>query len=209
MATQLHGHTKIKKTPAIIQIMLFCKSLLYRISVPIRFKQFYFLIKLTFTMKKKFLFSALLCSFILTATNANAQEVKYYFVKNFWTKTYLFGGQDFGCGGKKTTPDVNSWAFEPVPGETNTYYIKHNATGNYLHIQNGPLDYGKIKKSWWSAQWVLEPVKGSQPSTYRIKNRWKPTLYLNNEKVSKSNGIECTVSNPNFQSSYWVLDDGF
>lgn len=159
-------------------------------------------------MKKNYLFCALLfCSAFITV-NLHAQQ-KFYFAKNFWTKTYLFGGQDFGCGGKTATPEANSWAFNPVAGQKNTYEIYHTASGNYLHIQNGPLEYGEITDGWWSAQWILEPVKGSQPSVYRIKNRWKPTLYLNNEKVSKTNGIECTTSKPAFQSSWWILDDGF
>ncbi len=158
-------------------------------------------------MKKQLFVFVFVFSFGLIFNNLQAQDIEYYFVKNFWTKTYLFGGSDFGCGGKKATPEANSWAFEPVAGQKNTYFIKHTASDNYLHIQNGPLDYGAIEPGWWSAQWVLEPIKGSN-GTYRIKNRWKPTLYINNEKVSKTNGVECTTSNPNFQSSYWVLDGG-
>lgn len=160
-------------------------------------------------MKTTCLSLAWFLSFAFASVQSQAQKTKYYYVKNYWTQTYLFGGQDFGCGEKTAEPEANSWAFEPVPGLANTYFIKHKATGNYLHIQNGPLDYGKIKKGWWSAQWVLEPVKDPQPSVYRIKNRWKPNLYLNNEKVSKTNGVECTTVSPNFHSARWILDDGF
>ncbi len=35
---------------------------------------------------------------------------------------------------------------------------------------------------WWSAQWIVEPVAGT--NFYRIKNRWKPDLFLNNETRS-------------------------
>jgi hypothetical protein len=161
-------------------------------------------------MKNNFLFLAILFATLFITSNLLAQDVvKYYYVKNYWTKTYLFGGQDFGCGGKKATPDANSWAFEPVPGQKNTYFIKHYQSGNYLNIETGQLDYGQIKKGWFSAQWVLEKV-GKEAGVYRIKNRWKPTLYLNNEKVSKTNGVECTTSNSGFWSSYWqLIEDGF
>jgi hypothetical protein len=75
----------------------------------------------------------------------------------------------------------------------------------YLHIQNGTLDFGKIEKGWNSAMWVFEPVDGLV-NTFRIKNLWKPTLYLNNEKVSETNGVECTISTDSFNSSYWILE---
>jgi len=159
-------------------------------------------------MKKQFIIFALFLGASLFSNKINAQDTKYYFVQNFWTKTYLFGGQDFGCGGKTTTPEANSWTFEPT-GDNNTYRIKHTDSGNYLNIENGTLDYGEIQEGWLSAQWVIEPVKGCAPNCYRIRSVWKPTLYLNNEKVSKTNGVECTTSSPNFHSSYWILDDGF
>jgi hypothetical protein len=138
-----------------------------------------------------------------TVSTANAKE---YYVKNYWTNTYLFGGQDFGCGGKTPNMTANNWVFLPVNGLKNTYQIRHKESGNFLHIEKGFLDFGKIQSGWSSAQWILEPLPNFGENVYRIKNRLKPTLYLNNEKVAKSNGIECTVSNPNFHSSRWYLE---
>lgn len=141
-----------------------------------------------------------------TTPIVNTANAKEYYVKNNWTNTYLFGGQDFGCGGKTPNMSANNWVFLPVNGLKNTYQIRHKQTGNFLHIEKGFLDFGIIQNGWLSAQWILEPLPNIGENVYRIKNRLKPTLYLNNEKVAKSNGIECTVSNPNFLSSRWYLE---
>ncbi len=144
-----------------------------------------------------------LVGLMLTTSTLYAQE---YYLKNYWTKTYLFGGEDFGCGGTEPNMNANNWVFVPIKGEKNTYQIKHKQSGNFLHIETGFLDFGKIQNGWFSAQWILEPMPSVGENVYRIKNKWKPTLYLNNEKVSENDGIECTVSNPDFHSSRWYLE---
>lgn len=144
-----------------------------------------------------------LLGLILITSSLYAQE---YYVKNYWTKTYLFGGQDFGCGGMSANMYDNNWVFVPVRGQRNTYQIRHKESGNFLHIETGFLDFGRIQSGWLSAQWILEPMPTVGENVYRIRNKWKPTLYLNNEKVSGYDGIECTVSNPNFHSSWWYLE---
>jgi hypothetical protein len=141
-----------------------------------------------------------------TTTIVNTANAKEYYVKNYWTKTYLFGGQDFGCGGKTASMSANNWVFLPVNGLKNTYQIQHKETGDFLHIEKGFLDFGKIHSGWSSAQWILEPLPNFGDNVYKIKNKWKPTLYLNNEKVSKSNGIECSVIHPDFSSAKWYLE---
>ncbi len=140
---------------------------------------------------------------VVTVNAANAKE---YYVKNNWTNTYLFGGQDFGCGGKTPNMSANNWVFLPVNGLKNTYQIRHKQSGNFLHIEKGFLDFGKIQSGWTSAQWILEPLPNIGENVYRIKNRLKPTLYLNNEKVSKGNGIECTAIWPAAKSAWWYLE---
>jgi hypothetical protein len=121
-------------------------------------------------MAKKAFFLLFFCAVALFSSNLKAQEIQYYFVKNYWTKTYLFAGQDFGCGGKTATPEANSWAFEPVGTEKNTYRIMHTDSGYYLNIEKGALVCGLIESGWHSAQWILEPVKGVS-NGYRIKNK--------------------------------------
>ena len=69
------------------------------------------------------------------------------------------------------------WIFEPVDGY---YQIKNRWRNEFLHIQNGPIECGGIQPGWWSAQWALEPVAGT--SFYRIRNRWKPEIALNNQQ---------------------------
>jgi|JI91814CRNA_FD_contig_31_2776081_length_564_multi_5_in_0_out_0_1 hypothetical protein len=151
--------------------------------------------------------------FLLSTNALQAQsEVHGGYLKNYWTNGYLFGGQDFGCmvnENGQPDADANAWTFEPLgkgwEGQKSTFRLKHTATGLYLHIQNGKLELGKIQKGWHSAMWVFEELEGLT-ATFRIKNFWKPTLYLNNEKVSKTNGVECTVSKDSFNSSYWVIE---
>lgn len=154
-----------------------------------------------------------LCFLCSTNTLQAQSKADVGYLKNYWTNGYLFGGQDFGCmvnENGQPDADANTWTMEPVGKEwgLNTFRIKHTATGLYLHIQNGKLELGKIQNGWHSAMWVFEMVEGATPiATFRIKNFWKPTLYLNNEKVSETNGVECTVSKASFHSSYWIVED--
>lgn len=69
------------------------------------------------------------------------------------------------------------WILEPIDGY---YQIKNRWRNEFLHIQNGPIECGSIQPGWWSAQWALEPVAGT--SFYRIRNRWKPEIALNNQQ---------------------------
>lgn len=69
------------------------------------------------------------------------------------------------------------WILEPIDGY---YQIKNRWKNEFLHIQNGPIECGVIQPGWWSAQWALEPVAGTP--FYRIRNRWKPEIALNNQQ---------------------------
>ncbi len=157
-------------------------------------------------MRKNNLFLVIMF-FFANIMSLHAQE-KFAFVQNYWTKGYLFGGQDFGCSKMKPTLETNSFNFIPVENEKNTFYIKLTDTERYLNIEKGSLELGEINKDFHSSHWILEPVKGIE-NCYRIRNRWKPTLYLNNEKVSKTNGVDCSAVNDAANSSYWLLDSGF
>lgn len=158
-------------------------------------------------MKNVVLTFVALVGLMLTTSSLCAQATREYYVKNYWTNTYLFGGQDFGCGGESANMDDNNWVFVPISGQKNTYQIKHKQSGNSLYLNvGGLLNFAKVQNSSLGVQWILEPMPTVGENVYRIKNRWKPTMYLNNEKVSKTDGIECTVSNPNFHSSWWYLE---
>jgi hypothetical protein len=47
----------------------------------------------------------------------------------------------------------------------------------FLHIERGPIQSGRIEPHWWSAQWRLEPVPGTTEFV-RIRNRWKAGEFL-------------------------------
>ncbi len=49
--------------------------------------------------------------------------------------------------------------------------IKIFASNQYLNNQNGPLRCSEIDMGWWSAEWVIAPVSGT--NNFKIRNRWK------------------------------------
>lgn len=76
--------------------------------------------------------------------------------------------------------------------------IKNFATGKYLNNQNSPLACTPIERDWWSAQWQIIPVNGS--NNFQVINRWKSTF------LSSENN---TLSSMNGQSAraMWVLEE--
>lgn len=55
--------------------------------------------------------------------------------------------------------------------QQNFVHIKNFATGNYLQLEQGPLQCTTIDQGWWSAQWEILPVNGS--NYFVIKNRFR------------------------------------
>jgi hypothetical protein len=65
--------------------------------------------------------------------------------------------------------------------------IKNFASNNYLHNQNGPMACTAINHDWWSAQWEMLPVNGT--NYYQIKNRWKNNfISTENNSMISDNG---------------------
>lgn len=70
--------------------------------------------------------------------------------------------------------------------------IKSFATNNYLNNQNGPLACTTINDDWWSSQWEIIPVNGT--NNVLIRNRWKnnyistenPTLISDNGQTTSA-----------------------
>lgn len=82
---------------------------------------------------------------------------------------------------------------------------KKDGTTEYcVHIQNQDVDAGKTEPGWWSAQWVLEEVSGT--NFYRIKCRWKKDgsndFYLHNQNGK----IEAGPIHPEAWSAMWELE---
>jgi len=65
--------------------------------------------------------------------------------------------------------------------------IKSFGANNYLNNQNGPIACSAIDFSWWSAQWELLPVSGSD--YFHIRSRWKNNfLSTENADMISDNG---------------------
>lgn len=66
-------------------------------------------------------------------------------------------------------------------------HIKNFASNNYLHNQNGPAACTAIDHEWWSAQWEVLPVNGT--NYYQIKNRWRNNfISTDNNSMISDNG---------------------
>jgi hypothetical protein len=66
-------------------------------------------------------------------------------------------------------------------------HIKNFASSNYLHNQNGPVACTPIDLEWWSAQWELVPVSGT--NNLQIRNRWKANfITTENSTLLSDNG---------------------
>lgn len=77
--------------------------------------------------------------------------------------------------------------------------IKNRWKNTYIQNQNGPLADSKIQPGWWSAQWVLEKVQGT--NFVRIKNRWTNT-YIHNQNGK----LEIGKITPGWWSAHWTLE---
>jgi hypothetical protein len=95
---------------------------------------------------------------------------------------------------------------EPVetkfePSKYTCYKIRNRwKNDQYLHIEHGKIESGKIKFGWWSAQWIIEPIKGTNLS--RIRNRWKDDQYLHMEHGK----IESGKISLGWWSAQWIIE---
>ncbi len=71
-------------------------------------------------------------------------------------------------------------------------------TDKYIHVENG-LKATTIQPGWWSAQWVLEPVAGTQ--YYRIRNRYT-SAYLHAEYGT----LQAGSIQSGWHTAQWLLE---
>lgn len=69
-----------------------------------------------------------------------------------------------------------------------------------IHNQTGPVTSGAAQPGWYSAQWLTEPVPGTE--FYRLKNRWKGA-YLHNQNGS----LELGPVEPDWESAMWAFEN--
>jgi len=78
--------------------------------------------------------------------------------------------------------------------------FKNILNSTYINIQNGPPVSSPVEYGWWSAQWQLIPVQGT--NYYNIQNRWRGSflaidrgyvgLSVNNQSPGSSWSMEPT-----------------
>ena len=93
-------------------------------------------------------------------------------------------------------PNTNSLVGSPVNNPTDPLassneqgfvHLKNFASNYYLHNQNGPLACTGIDNGWWSAQWEILPVNGT--NNFQIRNRWKNNfITTENSTLISDNG---------------------
>ena len=144
---------------------------------------------------------------IILSTGAQAQE--FIRIKCRWQKDgktdYRIHIQNPSVDAGATNPGWWSadWVMEKVEGadfyRIRNRWKKDGTNDFYLHNQNGTLEAGAIQPGWWSAHWALEKVDATY---YRIKNRWKPTEYLNIQGPA----LACGAAEPGWWSAQWALE---
>lgn len=109
-------------------------------------------------------------------------------------------------------PDVTITFYAEVGNQTGTFItqssqqqvlqnfarIRNFANNTFLNNQNGPLASSAIENGWWSADWEIVPVEGS--NNFQIKNRWKGTYIC-----SSCNGM--LTDNAGNPAAMWMIQE--
>lgn len=66
----------------------------------------------------------------------------------------------------------------PTSGSKTFVHIKNFSVNTYLNNQSGSLQCTSIDNGWWSAEWQLMPVEGTE--NFYIINHWKNTYLTGN-----------------------------
>jgi hypothetical protein len=79
-------------------------------------------------------------------------------------------------------------------------------TERSLNIEKGALEASVVPEGFFSGHWELEEVVEARtpgaPVYYRLKNRWKPDIYLNTE----GGKLQATAVPLAFQSANWLVE---
>ncbi len=87
------------------------------------------------------------------------------------TVTPLYNKSWFGSAAGNSYPNTNN-GNSNFPFFTNGYVkIKNYIYNTYLNNQTGPATVSTVNNDWWSGQWQIIPVPGS--NYYLIQNRWQ------------------------------------
>lgn len=73
-------------------------------------------------------------------------------------------------------------------------------TDHYIHIEHGSIQSSSILPGWRSAQWIEEPIPGT--NFIKLRNRWKPDHYIHIEHGR----IESSAIQPGWGSAHWMVE---
>jgi hypothetical protein len=85
----------------------------------------------------------------------------------------------------------------PAPIANGFIKLRSLLNNTYLNIEKGPLSCSAIDNGWWSAQWQLVTVSGT--NYYHIQNRWKPVFLSLDD-----NGL--LSANNQSDNALWVIE---
>jgi len=156
-------------------------------------------------MHFKYLITALVICFIsacsTTSHFANTVEkeetVKF---QNKWKKGEFIVSnyKDVTTSSKPVSEIQELWIIEPVENKSLVRIRSMKDESLYLHVENGVLELGEIKKGWWSAQWAII----NHGNFVRIKNAWKINHYLNIENGQ----LESSPVKDGWHSAMWHIE---
>ena len=84
--------------------------------------------------------------------------------------------------------------------QPNTAFVKlkNAAMNGCLNNEKGPLECGNIDQGWWSAQWSLLPVEGTDYVV--IKNKWQENF------ISTADRYNLLSTNGKSQLAMWMVE---
>ena len=97
--------------------------------------------------------------------------------------------------------NLNWIKLEKVATSLGTYRLQNVwQPTQFIHIEKGTVEAGDVPAGYWSSQWNIMPVTGTQ--YVRMSNVWKPTqsLYIHNGALASG------ATGTDNQSSHWALE---
>ena len=86
----------------------------------------------------------------------------------------------------------------PLPNMQGFLKLKNVFNNTYVNIQTGVPVSSPIDQGWWSAQWQLTPILGT--NYFNIKNRWKGNF------IDTERGYITISVNPQSPGSMWSVE---
>lgn len=129
----------------------------------------------------------------------------YVRIKNDYRGTYLFEQDGNVLDGRPDAADpASQWQLSP--GDKGTLIV-NRATGHLISNENvasyaDPLESLEAEPGWWSAQWTIEAVPGSEAKVLRSVR--KPDVVVHDE--DNKGFAQASELDPAWGSAHWLLE---